>query len=395
VLEEALEHLPSDETLLRARILGTLAECYWGAMQSARALELARQAMDLALAGEDDRLCAQISMRLAISHLQSLHLRDALEAWRTGLEHARRAGDLLGAEQCLQRIPLVFYLMGRLDEAIATAGEAQAVNAIVGNSGDASWTLAVLAGVAVVRGDVDTAESRALEAVEISRRTRYPWSGSFALTTVACARALRGNWAGAQAAVRLTIEPGYLVDDPSQSEPAARQHLMLIDAYSEGRLHLDAESKLATPPTEDMGFDIAITPMLCSHVEIARAAQRPDLLAGVPEALDRARRHGLVFSIAWPHLLPRIQGVAAFLQHRWTDAEQYFEEAAVISRSLGAHPESALTAIDHAEMLALRNEAEDRSRARLLLEEAAADIREHCHETERMRAEKLAAFLAA
>ncbi|HZR83415.1 MAG TPA: AAA family ATPase [Candidatus Binatia bacterium] len=395
-LEDALQRLPANQSLLRARVLGTLAEAYWGALQSSRALALSSEAIDLARAGRDDRLCAELSLRVAMSHLQSLRLREALDAWSAGLHHARRAGDLLGVERCLHRIPLVLFQMGRLDEATATVVEAQSVNSLVGNTGDASWALALLAGVAVVRGDVESAERHALDAIALSRRAHYPWSGSYALTSLAAARALRSDWEGARQAVRSTIEPGYLIEDPSAFQSGCEQHLLLLDAYEEGRLFPDARiAELATPPTDDTGFDIAVVPKLCAHVEIAHAAQRPDLIDGVPAALARARERGVVFSIGWPHLLVRIEGLAAFLQRRWVEAEQYFEEASRLSRSLGARPEGARTAIDYAEMLTVRNEPEDRMRATLILEEAAEQIRGYCHDTERLRADKLAAFLVS
>jgi len=391
-LEEVLDRLGDEQPVLRARIMGTLAETSWAAIQPGRAVELATAAMNLARASGDTELCAELSVRLATGHLQSLHLDDALRAWHDGLEFARGGNNLWATEMCLQRMPLVLFMMGRLDEAEASVREAQKLNVAVRVTGDASLASAVLAGIAVLRGDFETAERSAQESLELVKRARFPWSGAFALATLACMYCLRGNWSAARTWLARLIEPGYLLDDPSSVEPNTRHHLCLIDAYAD-TLSADSPSELSIPPVDDIGLDFAFLSSLCALVEIARVARSPQLITGIAGALERARNHGAVFCIGWPHLLPRIEGLAASIERRWADAEAHFDRAARIAHAVGARPELARTAIDHADMLLLRDEPEDRSRAAVLLNDAMSDIVAFCPNTLQIHAEKLAAFL--
>ena len=392
-LEDVLVELDQREPLLRARILNTLAESYWAATDSSRALSLAEEALALAW-GRDEVLCSEIDTNVAISHLQSLRLVEALGAWQDGLEHARRSGDMLATEQCLHRLPIAFYMLGRLDEAVATVREAQAINATVRNSGDSSLGLAILASVAAVQGDFQATERYARETIDVVRRYRYPWAGAFVLSTLAWTRVLRGDLAGARRAIDLTIQPGYLLDDPAALEPTVRNHRLLIDAYG-GDLVPKAIGELESfvPPTVDLGYDIAFLPGLCAMVEIAQFLRRPDLVGGIAQALARAAGRGAILSIAWPHVIARVQGVTATLELRFDEAHAHFERAVEISRALRSAPEAARTALDFAEMLTARNEGDDWQRALDILENAEGVVRANLPSSLQIRFDKLVTFL--
>jgi tetratricopeptide (TPR) repeat protein len=290
-------------------------------------------------------------------------------------------------------MPVVLFMMGRLDEALDRIAEAQQVNATVRNAGDAAWGLVVRAAVAAVRGDTASAEEYAEQAVETSRQTNFPFPGLFALSVLGYARCMRGHWSGARAAINRITEPGYLFQEGGGDAATNRESLALLDAYAD-ELRVADDVPATALPTEDIGFDIAFLHGLCTQVEIAAWLQRPDLIRGVAEAIARGRKRGAVLAIGWPFLLRRIEGLAATLEMRWADAEEHFEASLEIAQQAGARSEGALAAFNFATMLARRNAGDDRAHASRLLDEYLPLLRSSCPNAIEVRAEKLADYLS-
>ncbi|MBW2269497.1 MAG: protein kinase [Deltaproteobacteria bacterium] len=394
-VERALEHLDSAEPSLRARVLVTLAQAYWWARRSDKAEELAKTAMDLASAAGDDRLCAELSAQLAMAQFNQMSLSAGIASWRLGVTHARRANDLLLAEKCLHRISLALYLTGSLGDAQQAALEARELNEVVQNPGETTVAFAILVALAVVRGEFDAAEQHAHEGLTLIRRSKFPWSGAMLLPALACGRILRGDRSGAHDALDLMLEPGVVFEDPSFLKATVQPYRQLIDLYVGEPPSADAELGDALPGgAESDSLDPALIPGLCARVEIADAAQAPEMAAGARATIELASRRGLVFSPGWPFLLPRIQGLAATLEGRWDEAEQCFIRATEIADELGATPELARCRLDHARLLALRGGREDRVRAAELLRCALPSLEKLGANAFRDRAEKLMAFLA-
>jgi len=390
-LEAVLEHLDPAERRLRARLTGTLAESYWFAMQPARAVSLASDALGLAEKSGDHGLCAEISLHLALGHLQSLRIEEAGATWRAGAAHARRADDLFGLSQCLVRLPISLFAAGRLDEAEQTTHEALDLNRIVQHRGDASLALAILVAISVARGNFDAAEAHAQRALDLIRRVKYVFAGQIALPALACARAMRGEIRGAHQAVDLLVRPGVVEDDPKQLKASEPLNRALIGAYAGERI--DPQAVPRFPPLPEEGFDYALLMFLCASIELADVARVREPDANARAAIELAARRGIVFAAGWPFFIPRIRGVAATLAGELDLADTCFAHATELARRIGAEPEVARTRGDHARALVERGGPGDRERAATLLRAALPRLRELGPRVAAESAERLAAFV--
>lgn len=395
-LEQALDGLDRNDWKLRATVMGTLAESYWLAQEPGRAEELANAGLVLARTGGDDASCAQLYIDLASAQMQGLHLEEALDSYRAGIAHARRADDLLRLEKCLQRVPMALFMAGHLEEARRNAVEAGEINMIVQNPGDALLALSTLVALAVVRGDFETVEQRAREALEMSRRAAFPWPCAVALASLACSRAMRDDDSAARQAVDLLDRPGVVFEDPSPFEAHTRQYRRLLDVYA-GRVP-PLEAELADAPVcsapEIDHLDVALLPSVCAHVEVCAAAGSPGLRPSVLRALDLAERHGVVFTLGWPFFVPRIQGLAAVLEGRWERAEVYLRRAGSMAEERDVPSEVARCRLDLARLLVARGRTQDRRVAAGLIRRAQPELRKYCPSSFQLAAEKLLASLA-
>jgi tetratricopeptide (TPR) repeat protein len=377
MLEAAIARLSPTDWRLRARLLGTLAECHCTVRQIDKAERVASEAMRLASAEQDDGLCAALSLDLGLVHFQALRLDEALSSYRTGLRHAHRANDPLIAGRCLQRILLLLFMTGRLDEAQKTGLEATQLNLLTQDAGESLLMLATLASLATVRGDIQGVEQYSQEALALTRRGKYPWAPAMALAALACSRALRGNWGEAHAAIDLILEPGVVFEDPEPIRPFTEPYRQLISLH-EGKPPLIVDLQPPMIPDAESGLDFSLISNICAHVEISDAAGAPDLCPGVAAALETAQSQGVVFAVGWPFLVPRIQGVAASIARHWEDAERYFVRAIKIAEEAEAGPELGRSCLDYARMLAKRGRPQDRPIAAQLIRRAIPALRGSC-----------------
>ncbi len=382
LLEHTLAHLDDDLWRLRAVALSALSITYWAAGISDRAEDLARAGLALARAHGDDSLCAERCWDLAAAQQQSGHLREALESCRTGLEHARRTGIPASAATCLQRMPLILFMLGRLDEVETTVREARELHRTAFSTGDESVALAMLAALEATRGAFADAERWVDEAMRLHDRIGYSWGALLALVTRAHCHAVRGERDAAIAAFDEMVRPGRIFEDPSAFAATLEPNRLLIDAYTGRRIHLDPSPAgfLPAPTGSGARLDAYLLTAYCFQVELAVLANRPDLAAPLEAVLALAEERGIVFTIAWPLLVARVRGLAAAIGGRSHDAERHFERAARQASQCGAHPELGRTLLDHGRLLlgcALNEVGDERARALALLRRAKTTL-EQC-----------------
>ncbi len=372
-LEELLDDLrDGGHALLAGQVLDTLASCAWAVGDVGQTETLAREALDIGEKLGDDDLCAQVSTALALAHLQRGELDSALERWRTGQVFAQRAGDPRREGRCLQRLPMVLQLQGRVDESLEAAEEAWIFTQEIRNSGESSLPRAVQAVLAVIRGDFDEADSLAEETIRLVDRYRYAWAGPSVFPALACARALRGDSAGARDALQRWCEPGSVHRDPERLEPTLRLYGWLIDSW----YGIGGESAAVVHSGLEHGArrlegEVRIDPWSvgrrCAEIELAFALQAPELAAPRIPTLERAREAGMVATQGWVHSIPRVLGVAHTLAGDWSAAESRFEESARWAEANSARPEWARTHLDWARAIAGRG---GQTAARAALEHA-------------------------
>jgi tetratricopeptide (TPR) repeat protein len=374
-LEEGLADLAPEDDRLRARILGTIAIAHWTAQAPARASASARRAIELARTSGDDRLCGELSVALGLAQFQQLELAEALATWQAGLEHARRAEDLSCAVACVQRMPFTLFMLGELDRAEQMVEEGHRLNRTAQNQGLESLGLAVRASIGVVRGDWQAVRANADRALDLLRRTRFPWTGIMADVSIACSFALRGEAAAAGDAIDQIFVPGRIFDDPSPFETLFWPNRRIIEAYAGRRVELgdDPPGFVAPPPPGEAVESTMITPY-CLHVELADFAGRPEFAARVEPVLAFAEERGVALSVGWPLLLPRVRGIAAMLAGRRSEAEAHLRRAVALAERIGARPELARSRLDLARLLAASGDRSDRTGAADLLRQAADEL---------------------
>jgi tetratricopeptide (TPR) repeat protein len=361
-LEETVEALGDTELGLRGHIWAVIAKAYWTARQPDQTEAAARRALEIGQHLEDDVLCADASVALALAYSQSLHLHEELENWRNSLVSAQRANDLWRQGLSLQRIPMPLTGLGRLDEAEAVALEACQLIRETHDWGGYSMALADLVFVDVAKGDFVAAEKHAYEALLMVQRSRYPWGGALALPTLACARALRGAWAEAEEAIDMLVEPGRIFAEVGPAVQILawvyRQLLRARSGTADDALDLFAAEMLRIG-----GSDIHALAGFCALVEIGSLVAAPALAESAYRALSLAVERDVIFSSGWVFLIPRVLGVAAALNHWWDKAETHFHTALETAKNIGARPELGRSCLDYARMLVARGAQGDRPRA--------------------------------
>ena len=391
-LERALEGLGESEPQLRAACLDTLANAYWTARDQEKARELAARALEMGRQVDDDSLCARACGTLALTELQSLHLREALEISQRGLKYARRSGDLKLVEQRLLRIPLWLFWLGRLDEAESVTREARELGEATHDWGESSLSIAARVSVAVARGDFDGAEEHAREVMAMVHRSHYPWAAPIALFSLACARALRGSPAEAEDALDLLLEPGRVFEDPAPFRSTVQLYRALVRAYSDPTKTPEIAVRERRRRGSD-GFDISAVAPLCAEVELLSCAGTSGGVEHLYQALSLALERGVLFPSGWVFLIPRILGVAAKLEGNFEAAAAHFESAIELAEARNARPELGRAWLDFADMLIERDAEGDRDRAAKLLGRADSVFAELEMEPFRKRvAEKAAAL---
>ncbi len=371
-LEEILRALGEQQPLLRGQMLATMAEAYWTARQTARARDLAEQAVTIGRSLADAGLCALASHVLALTYTQRAQPQEALAQWSAALDFAREAQDPWLQLWPLARIPWMLLSLGRIPEAEVAAEEACAFARKLQNWAEYSQALATQIGIAVLKGDFVKAEDLGREIMLMVQRSHYPWGSARALPALAGARVLRGAWDDAHEAITTLIEPRRLFAEAGPAfQAVARVYHRLIRARSgaleEVRTEVAADPEWGLRRTRAEQGAVA---RLCALVELSDLLNVPEAAAALYPLLSQVAAQGLFFTTEWMFLLPRILGVAAALNHWWESADTHFQEALTVAKRSGARPEYARTCLDYARMLVGRDHDHDRERALTLVEEA-------------------------
>ena len=368
-LEEALEVLGDTDPGLRGRILDIMALAYRNARQTGTALRMATQALEIGRQLQDDDLCARANNSLAQTQIHNLHVQESLESYQGAVASARRIGDLWLQGLPLQRSPLGFIMLGQLDTAETVALEACDLARTTQDWGNYSLPLAHLTYSHVARGDWQEAQRYAQETLLMAARSGHPWGGTRTLFALACMHTLHGAWAEAENILDMLVEPGRVFKDVGPMVRIVVEVFRgLIQAYA-GRVDGDIES-LMTALEQVVDTDAYCLAPYCALVELSDLMTTPDLVERPVQVLARVEERGVLFTPEWIFLVPRVLGVAAMLHQAWDKAETYFQAAIAAATSAGAQPELGRTYLDYARLLVARNRADDWPHASKLLAQA-------------------------
>ncbi len=393
-LEDVLEALGESEPELRGGIAAIMSQAYWTARQTDKAQQMAQRALAIGQHCKDDRLCARANLVLALAHIQSLQVREALESYQNALVSARRVHDLWLQGWPLQRMPLALLMLGRLEEAETVALEACALSRTTQDWADYSVASSALVSVAVARGDFEAAERRAQETMQMVSRSHYPWGGARALYALTGACALRGAWAEAEEALDMLVEPGRVFQ---QVGPVLQAFVRTFRQLLRGQVAtVDEEMEpLVADLMRAAGADSYSLAPFCALVEISDLMCASTIAEQPSHMLSLAVQRGVLFSTGWVFLIPRVLGVAATLNGWWDKAEAYFQTAIEVATRVGARPELGRAFLDYARMLATRGGRSHRRRAIELVHQAGPIFHELGMEPFARRVEQLTEALQA
>lgn len=353
-LREALRNLGARVPELRARILASLAEANWNAQRPSEADGYARQALELASQVGDHRLCGECHIQIAISAMQRMDLSLALSHLRQAETHGKHVGEDYVTRLALGRLPIVLFTLGRIDEARDVLTRAIATREVVQSQGDAALERSLAVLFAAAAGDAVAAEREAAELLRMVQRIGFPWPRLVLHPSLAYARVLRRDFAGAIESIRELVQPGVVFEDPSSLRDANRRWVALIHYYAGDPLALRADDLgEAELPATDAPLDISHLVQLALYVELCDAAGLP-AHPRAEEALARAQSLGAALTVSWPFLLPRSRGLAALGHGRIEEAVLHLRGALACAQRLASPFEIARSRYELARALALQ-----------------------------------------
>ena len=371
LLEEALDALADDDTVLRSRVLAALSLELYFTPEQKRGITTGAEAIAMARRVDDDEALA---FALACTHtaiFDAAHLDERLEVSteliavgeRAGnpelalVGHVHRACDLLELE--------------RVDEARREADAASAIVEQLGQPMQRYFVIWLQSTLALLEGRFADAERLSNDALDIGAAANHPDAFVVWGTQATVLAWQRGDTSHLLAPARelldqfpdLTAWPAAvsLVEVMAGEAHAARERLRAYAA------DLDA-----------LEFNSIWTAAMLALTEVARITDARD---AAPLLYERLAPHAGTLCVVSLNLsemgpLSRSAGVLATLAGDFAGAEAHFEDAMAVSRRIGAPPHVARTSVDYARMLLERRADGDVERARELLDRAAPTARD-------------------
>jgi class 3 adenylate cyclase len=349
-LDEFLAVADEREPGIRAEVHALESELYSGMNEIAAARRNAVAAASLAADVDDDELAVKVGFAVGLQQLGAAELEAAEDRFGAACVTAARLVDVSPLAWCLTRRGLVGYLRGRFGPTEEVLAEALTAARNAENNAEYSLASAIATSVAAMRGRADLIDMNAERAMRAYERTGFPFTPRILFPTLASARALRGDRAGAHDALD-RLETIFA--------RSGHRYRPLVDALA-GDLdgatrELDASSfRLFTGTPEP---DYLLAGPIAAQVELAALAGRPALARGPVETLVELYERGMRFTSGWPVLIPRVVALGLECVGRDEDADAWFVRARADAHDAGAIAEIGRTALDHARVLVERGSA--------------------------------------
>lgn len=345
---------------LRARGHGLLAEVAFQANDQARALHHAAAAKALAEEAGEPQVAFWVSVSEGLAHLGVLDLPAATDAFTQADTAAHDAGLTFVASAGASRLAATALLTGDLASAERYGVRAGASAADAGNWAEHAIAHTVSAIAAGVRGLLDDLEDRGEVARISCGRSGATFTPLLLYPAIAWGRAMRGDQSGADAALDELDEAGGR---------SARYRLAVAllagdDASVRGQLIGYTWRDLPPELTAyDAGAHAADLELAVHAGDAVRVAEARCLF----EALDE---RGVVFTLEWPCLVPRLLAEAAASLGEVDAALTWAGRAEQVAAAAGAQVELARLAVLRAGLLLTRNDDDSVRTAVELIDEA-------------------------
>jgi tetratricopeptide (TPR) repeat protein len=371
LLEEALDVLPGDDSVLRSRVLAALSLELYFTPESKRAVGTSADAIAMARRLGDDEALAfalacghtaifdpgQLQERLALS-TELIAVGERAGTPELALVgHVHRAGDLLELQ--------------RVDEARAEAGAAAAVVEELGQPMQRYFVIWLQSTLALLEGRIDDADRLTTEALDIGIAASHPDAFVVWGTQAAVLAWQRGDTSH-------LLEPARQLLDQFPDLSAWPAAVALVEVLAGEPRAARARLRAYAADLDKLDFDSIWTAAMLALTEVARITDDHEAAAPLYERLEPFAHTLCVVSLNLSEMGPvsRAVGVLATLVGDFDAAERHFEDALAVGRRIGAPPHVARASVDYARMLLERGTNADLERARALLADAAASARE-------------------
>jgi class 3 adenylate cyclase len=272
-------------------------------------------------------------MARAIARWVTLELVEALEDLRRAGEHASLADDPWKRTHAAYREPLLLVWLGRLRKARLAVESARAIREELKSSYEFGLVLATEVSLAVLAGDLPTAEDHADDALRLADLSHYRWPSELLLPTIAFARLNKGDVPGAHAALD---EWDRGADARTRFVIRAVRDLVVVRSGDAGREVLDRLPRLPSRPV--MGAqDLAVV-----TIEIARELNAPEVAERAVTLLERTIGTGMQVSNLLSVCLARVAGDGHLLLGNDDAARSLYAAAMRFADEEDATAESAL-----------------------------------------------------
>ena len=343
-----------DARRLRARIAIQLGQAFTMQRRYGRAEEVIAEALQIA--GDDAGLAAEAQMHFALSHTAALKPREAQAAFQACAEiHDLRpvtdrdaaALPALDRMAALNRSAVILASLGRFDEALEVSDEGARFFGRVGDPYRLAWAFLVRGYVATLRG-----QPTGREHLDQAFEQLYQGAPAVAASTAAQARLLAVALWGTGEDVEATLA----VIRGSSPGPTSRAFEALAAVHagdqSKATEPIEALSAALAPRTPDV---VALPPYLAA-AEFALRFRDRALAKAVTAPLAALEQQGLVFTLYWPSLLPRLNGGLAALLGDFATASEALQRALATAERCGAALEHVLVRVEMARLALLRRD---------------------------------------
>jgi class 3 adenylate cyclase len=279
------------EPKLRARLTGTMAELHFAAFDFDAGLASSESARRIAADVGDDELTAVTAFTEGIQRLGRLQLREAEACFLTSIDHAERLPDPWLRTWGRGRLPLVLWAQGRLREAWTAVDRALSAAEANHDWAELSIVHAAATGLAAVEGRLDVAERHAADAIRTFDRSEYAYTPGVVYPSLAMARALRADRAGARTAV---------ADWRAQGAVGLAGAFDVFIAAAAGDVEATRKLLQAHPWRGRAGqpVDLGRVAFAAGYIDVAALLDEPALATAVIPVLQAAHRQGVRYVIA-------------------------------------------------------------------------------------------------
>lgn len=339
-LDELLSTAELDDATL-GELHGLYAEVLTSAGRADEAAAHVDQAIHHARVAGDPRTLGRTLFAAGVSSLLTLDL----EAARRSLTEAGDHADACGDQQVVLWVPIRLGLLelvaGDLDASLRHLNHAAELVWRQRNWAEGSFAAAISLGAKLARGDVVGFEADAAHVESFFQRADYMFTPPLLFPTLARHRSLRGDLAGANAALDAWEATGQ------QAGWLARAQAALTSGH-EPPMRDPSEPEPAWSPS---GRNLLGLNFTVATAAVAVPLGRHDLCDGLLQDVDDALAAGARFTAAGGHSLARLRGGLLATLGRRAEAIQEYARAIVEDGRSGAELEVALARVELARLL--------------------------------------------